>query len=177
MWCVSSRRFINAVKHIRAELRIDQLSDSNSSQDSIIAVGINWVMSSLKMVSLKINFIIFNAWILLSAKVAFFAKSSKKARVVSSSSVFSVRFSTPRFLFQLRFAFIIPGSALKIAMIIGGIPADLLNTVLNDSVVIFSRVLSSICLGMCEKAGFTRSRETKSSKASAVMHIAPRCLN
>ena len=146
---MSNKRLIKAVKHISAEFRIDQLSDSNSSHESIIAVGINWVMSSLKIVSLKINFIIFKAWILLSAKVAFFAKSSKKASVVSSSSVFSDRFYTPFFLFQLRFAFMIEGSALSIAIIIGGIPADLRKTVLCDSVVIFSRVVSSICLGMC----------------------------
>ena len=37
MWKLSRRRLIKAVKFIRAELRIDQLSDLNSSIEMIIA--------------------------------------------------------------------------------------------------------------------------------------------
>ena len=81
------------------------------------------------------------------------------------------------FLFQLLFAFMMPGSALRIAIIVGGIPADLLSTVLCDSFDIRSRVVSSICLGNFSKSGTTRSLPTKISKVSAVIEMAPRCLN
>ena len=39
------------------------------------------------------------------------------------------------------------GSALRMAIIVGGMPADLLKTVLKFSVVIFSNVLSNIFSG------------------------------
>jgi hypothetical protein len=81
-----------------------------------------------------------SACILLSALVESFAKFKRKVRVVFNKIVSSVRFSTPFFLFQLRFALMIPGSALKIAIIVGGIPAERLKTVLCDSLEILSRV-------------------------------------
>lgn len=67
--------------------------------------------------------------------------------VVLRRMVSSDRFSTPFFLFQLRAVFVIPGSALKIAIIVGGIPADLRSTVLSDSLDMRCKVVSNIYLG------------------------------
>lgn len=117
------------------------------------------------------------AWIRLSWLSEDFARSSKNLIVVLSSTVSSDLFSTPFFLFQLLFALMMPGSALRIAMIVGGIPADLLNTVLCDSFDIRYSVVSSICLGNFSKSGDTSNRPTKISNVSAVIEIAPRCLN
>lgn len=71
------------------------------------------------------------------------------------------------------------GSALKIAMIVGGIPADLLRTVLCISFVIRSNASSNSPSGICYKTfqlefnNFVHKRE----KLSAVFSIAPLCLN
>jgi len=113
----------------------------------------------------------------LSALTESFAKSNRKVSVVFSKIVSSVLFSTPFFLFQLRFALMIPGSALRMAIMVGGIPADRRRTVLWDSFEILSRVLSSILAGKWEKRGTTRRRPTNISKVSAVISIAPLCLN
>ena len=119
----------------------------------------------------------FRAWIRLSALWASLASFSKKDKAVLSRTVSSGRFSTPFFLFQLLFALMIPGSARKIAIIAGGIPADLLNTVLWDSLEILSSVLSSICLGKWANKGCTKSFEIRISNVSRVISIAPLCLN
>lgn len=93
------------------------------------------------------NFMMFNAWMRESADVESLARSSRKVKVVFKSTVSSDFFSTPFFLFQLLFECIISGSALKIAIIVGGIPADLRKTVLCDSFEIRSKVRSSSYLG------------------------------
>ena len=118
-----------------------------------------------------------SACILLSWLSDDFAKSSKKRIVVFRSTVSSDFFSIPFFLFQLLFAFMIPGSARRIAMIVGGIPAERLSTVLCDSFDILWSVVSSIFLGNWSKRGDTKSLPTKISKVSAVIEIAPLCLN
>lgn len=177
MWWVPRSLLIKAVKHMSAELRMFQFSFLNSSQERIIASTMNWEISSLKNESWKINFIILRAWILLSALKASLASFRRKVRVVLSSTGSSLLFSTPFFLFQLLFDLMMPGSALKIAIIVGGIPADRRRTVLWDSFEIRSSVRSSIYLGKCEKIGTTKRRPTKVSKLSAVISIAPLCLN
>ena len=68
MWKSSSRRLMRAVKHIKAELRIDQLLDLNSSIESIIALLMKDELSCLSRASLKMNFMIFRAWILVSSR-------------------------------------------------------------------------------------------------------------
>lgn len=152
MWYVFSRRLIRAVKHIKAEFRMFQFSDLNSSMESIIAFATNWEASALKNESLKTNFIMFNEWIFVSSRPsAFYIWDSKKDRVLFKSKVSVVLNSvTPLFWLYDRFALIIAGSALKIAMIVGGIPADLLNTVLWFSIEILSNVFWSICMGKSE---------------------------
>ena len=55
------------VKFMRAELRMDQLSDLNYSIDTIIALGMYVVTSWRKKASLKTTFMIFKLWILLSS--------------------------------------------------------------------------------------------------------------
>lgn len=177
MWCVPSRRLISAVKHIRAELRIFQFSFLNSSQDKIMAGAMNSFISPRRYVSWKINFKMFKAWILESAELASLASFRRKVKVVFRSTVSSERFSTPFFLFHDLFALIMPGSARRIAMIVGGMPADLRKTVEWDSFEIRSRVLSNIIFGRCEKRGSTKSLPTKVSRLSAVISMAPLCLN
>ncbi len=123
------------------------------------------------------NFMMFNAWMRESADDESFASSSKKVRVVFNKTVSSDFFSTPFFLFQLLLEWIISGSALKIAIIVGGIPADLRRTVLCDSFDIRSKVRSRSYFGKCENYGTTSNRPTKISKVCAVISIAPLCLN
>lgn len=97
--------------------------------------------------------------------------------VVWSKTVVSGRFSTPRFMFHDLLALMMPGSALNIAIIVGGIPADLLKIKLKDSFEMRSRVLSNICLGRWANIGTTKRRPTKVSRLSAVISMAPLCLN
>lgn len=123
------------------------------------------------------NFMMFRAWILLSALTDSFASLSKNSSVVFSSTVTSLRFSAPFFLFHTLLALIMLGSARRIAIIVGGIPAERRRTVLWDSVEILSSVRLSILAGRCVNNGTTSRRPTKTSKVSAVISIAPLCLN
>ena len=102
------------VKHISALFLIDQLSDLKFSVAKIIAGVINLFISFFKKESWKMNLRMFNAWIFASSvSFDYRARSSKNSRVLLSKiGSFDI------------------GSALRIARIVGGIPADLLNTVL-----------------------------------------------
>jgi uncharacterized membrane protein len=102
------------VKHINALFLIDQLSDLKFSVAKIIVGVINLLMSFFRNESWKINLRIFNAWIFeLSVSFELRAGSRRKSRVLLSKIGSFER-----------------GSALSIARIVGGIPADLLRTVL-----------------------------------------------
>ena len=64
---LSSKRLISAVKFIKAELRIDQLSDLKFSMDTIIALGMYVFTSCLRNASEKMTFMMLKEWILLSS--------------------------------------------------------------------------------------------------------------
>lgn len=179
-WKLSSRRLIKAVKLINAELRIDQLSDLKFSIETIIARVMNELTSQRKNASQKITLMMLKAWILLSS---FFSVSdssnydNKKSRVLFKRSVSSDFFSVMPLILLYDFAaFTRAGSDLKIANMVGGIPADRLRMELWDSLVILWSALSSIYIGSAVYPSDDSSCLTKFSNVSAVIAIAPLCL-
>jgi len=67
MWKLSRRRLIREVKFMRAELRIDQLSDLKFSIDMIMARGMYVSTLWRKKASLNTPFMMLKLWILLSS--------------------------------------------------------------------------------------------------------------
>ena len=131
-WKLSSRRLISEVKFIKAEFLMDQLSELNSSIETIMARLMYEPTSVLNCESEKSTFMMLKLWILLSSLWSGIVNYSRRKSRVRFNKRVSSDFSTskPFFLFVDLFLLMITGSERKMAMIVGGIPADLLKIVL-----------------------------------------------
>ena len=113
---------VSAVKAMRPEFLRLQLELEKDSQASIIPGANHFWTSCLRKESWKMKRRIFKAWTFESSRVALAERSNKKVMVLLS-----------------KIGSLESGSALNIAMMVGGIPALLLSIVDKFSVVILSK--------------------------------------